>query len=92
MAGLSAVMSTVQILQSLDDLAAIGPLIASFLLSLLYAGLLDIFVYSILERRVVQRAEESQMAAQVLDAVKAADTSDLKPSRVRPMQKRRTSS
>jgi flagellar motor component MotA len=88
MAGVAVFMSTVQILQSLDDPAAIGPLIACFLLSPLYAGIFDIFVFSILERRVVQRAEESRLAARVLEAVEAPTTFSATPGRIRPRQTR----
>lgn len=84
-AGLSVAVSTIQILQCLDDLAAIGPLIATFLLSPLYACLLDILVASVLERKVMQRAQEYGVADRVLDAVTSGTARNEQPRRA-PLQ------
>ena len=87
MAGLSVAISTIQILQSLDDVSAIGPLIATFLFSPLYACLFDILVASVLERKVVQRALRHTVADRVLDAVTTGTTRN---DRHRRTQQRQT--
>jgi len=84
--GLAIAISTVQILQSLDDLAAIGPLMATFLLSALYACIADITGIGVLEGKVIRRARDLSMTDTVLDAAEASTRSSGQSSRARSRQ------
>jgi flagellar motor component MotA len=84
--GLAMAISTVQILQSLDDLSAIGPLMATFLLSPLYACIADVMGIGVLEGKIIRRARALSVTDAVLDAAEASTRSSGQPSRARSRQ------
>ena len=70
--GLSIAISFVQLFRVLDDPSALGPILATLLLSPLYACGMDILGIGRLEHKLLQRAQQIDSADTVLHAADAS--------------------